>query len=377
MYSRLLNISGGRSIFLFGPRGTGKSTWVKQTYPNALYFDLLETDVYKRLLAQPGRLEQYIPEGFRDYVVIDEVQRVPELLNEVHRLIENKKIKFILTGSSSRKLRRGGYNLLAGRALLHHMYPLTAMEMKEDFQWKKALIQGMLPRAQESDFQDYLQSYVRIYLDQEIQQEGLTRRLNDFSRFLEVASFSQGQVLNTSNVGRDAEIQRMTVKGYFRILQDLLIGYMVPPFTKRAKRRLVNHPKFYYFDPGVFRAIRPMGPYDNPQELGGICLETLVFQQLSAVNDLLNLGYTLHYFRTASGVEVDFVLYGERGIVGVEVKIGNHFNDTMIRGLKNFARDYPEATLYLFYGGEKKLYIGNITVLPLTYALPNLHTLLK
>lgn len=377
MYSRLLSISGVRSTFLFGPRGTGKSTWVKQTYPNALYFDLLETDVYKRLLAQPGRLEQYIPEGFRDYVVIDEVQRVPELLNEVHRLIENKNTQFILTGSSSRKLRRGGYNLLAGRALLRHMYPLTAMEMKEDFQWKKALIQGMLPRAQESDFQDYLQSYVRIYLDQEIQQEGLTRRLHDFSRFLEIASFSQGQVLNTSNVARDAEIQRMTVKGYFQILQDLLIGFMVPPFTKRAKRRLVSHPKFYYFDPGVFRAIRPLGPYDNPQELGGLCLETLVFQQLSAINDLLNLGYRLHYFRTASGIEVDFVLYGERGIVGVEVKIGSHFNDAMIRGLKNFARDYPEATLYLFYGGEKKLYIGNITVLPLSYALSHLHTLLQ
>jgi len=268
MYSRLLNISGERSIFLFGPRGTGKSTWVKQTYPNALYFDLLETDVYKSFLARPARLEKYIPEGFRDYVVIDEVQRVPELLNEVHRLIENKKIKFILTGSSPRKLRKGGYNLLAGRALLHHMYPLTAMEMKGDFYWEKALTQGMLPRAQEDDFKNYLQSYVRIYLDQEIQQEGLTRRLDDFSRFLEVASFSQAQILNTSNVAREAEIKRMTVKGYFQILEDLLIGYMLPPFTKRAKRRLVNHPKFYYFDPGVFRAIRLMGPYDQPQELG-------------------------------------------------------------------------------------------------------------
>ena len=376
MYSRLLSISGKKSIFLFGPRGTGKTTWVKQTYPNALYFDLLETDVYKRFLARPGRLEQYIPKGFDDYVVIDEVQRVPELLNEVHRLIENKKIKFILTGSSPRKLRRGGRNLLAGRALLHYMHPLTAMEMGANFQWEKALVQGMLPRAQEADFQDYLQSYVRIYLDQEIQQEGLTRRLDDFGRFLEVASFSQGQVLNMSNVAREAEIKRMTVKGYFQILQDLLIGYMLPPFTKRAKRRLVNHPKFYYFDPGVFRAIRPMGPYDRPEELGGVCLETLVFQQMLTINELLQLRYKLYYFRTASGVEVDFVLYGERGIVGVEVKLSDHFNDTMIRGLKNFALDYPEAKLYLFYAGERKLYIGNITVLPLTYALHHLLELL-
>jgi len=372
MYSRLLNISGERSIFLFGPRGTGKSTWVKQTYPNALYFDLLETDVYKSFLARPARLEKYIPEGFRDYVVIDEVQRVPELLNEVHRLIENKKIKFILTGSSPRKLRKGGYNLLAGRALLHHMYPLTAMEMKGDFYWEKALTQGMLPRAQEDDFKNYLQSYVRIYLDQEIQQEGLTRRLDDFSRFLEVASFSQAQILNTSNVAREAEIKRMTVKGYFQILEDLLIGYMLPPFTKRAKRRLVNHPKFYYFDPGVFRAIRPMGPYDQPQELGGICLETLVYQQISSINDLMELGYKLYYFRTANGVEVDFVLYGERGIVGVEVKLNSHFNDTMIRGLKKFRQDYPEAKLFLLYTGKQKMYVNGVTVLPVREALSDL-----
>ena len=372
MYSRLLNISGERSIFLFGPRGTGKSTWVKQTYPNALYFDLLETDVYKSFLARPARLEKYIPEGFRDYVVIDEVQRVPELLNEVHRLIENKKIKFILIGSSPRKLRKGGYNLLAGRALLHHMYPLTAMEMKGDFYWEKALTQGMLPRAQEDDFKNYLQSYVRIYLDQEIQQEGLTRRLDDFSRFLEVASFSQAQILNTSNVAREAEIKRMTVKGYFQILEDLLIGYMLPPFTKRAKRRLVNHPKFYYFDPGVFRAIRPMGPYDQPQELGGICLETLVYQQISSINDLMELGYKLYYFRTANGVEVDFVLYGERGIVGVEVKLNSHFNDTMIRGLKKFRQDYPEAKLFLLYTGKQKMYVNGVTVLPVREALSDL-----
>jgi len=372
MYSRLLNISGERSIFLFGPRGTGKSTWVKQTYPNALYFDLLETDVYKSFLARPARLEKYIPEGFRDYVVIDEVQRVPELLNEVHRLIENKKIKFILTGSSPRKLRKGGYNLLAGRALLHHMYPLTAMEMKGDFYWEKALTQGMLPRAQEDDFKNYLQSYVRIYLDQEIQQEGLTRRLDDFSRFLEVASFSQAQILNTSNVAREAEIKRMTVKGYFQILEDLLIGYMLPPFTKRAKRRLVNHPKFYYFDPGVFRAIRPMGPYDQPQELGGICLETLVYQQISSINDLMELGYKLYYFRTANGVEVDFVLYGERGIVGVEVKLNSHFNDTMIRGLKKFRQDYPEAKLFLLYTGKQKMYVNGVTALPVREALSDL-----
>ena len=173
-------------------------------------------------------------------------------------------------------------------------------------------------------------------------------------------------------MAREAEIQRMTVKGYFQILQDLLIGYMLPPFTKRAKRRLVCHPKFYYFDPGVFRAIRPMGPYDRPQELGGACLETLVYQQISSINELLSLGYTLYYFRTASGVEVDFVLYGERGITGVEVKLNNHFNEVMIRGLKNFAKDYPEAKLYLLYTGKQKMYVDGVTVLPIQLALLDL-----
>ena len=207
-------------------------------------------------------------------------------------------------------------------------------------------------------------------------QEGLTRNLTAFSRFLEVASFSQGQVLNISNVAREAEIERTTVIGYFTILQDLLIGYLIPPFTKRAKRRLVSHPKFYFFDVGVYRAIRPMGPYDTPQEIGGISMETLVCQQLVAVNDLLKRDYTVYYYRTATGVEVDFVLYGVHGIIAVEVKSSDTYKPEMISGLKRFALDYPEAKLFLLYSGEKKLYDGNITVLPLTYALSNLHTLI-
>jgi len=376
MYHRLINPPENNSLFLFGPRGTGKTTWTKQHFPQALYFDLLESGTYKDLLANPGRLEEYIPTNFHDYVIIDEVQRVPELLNGVHRLIESKKLKFILTGSSARKLRRGGHNLLAGRALTYRMYPLTAIEMGTDFDVKKAMITGMLPLAQISNHGEYLKSYIKTYLDQEILQEGLTRNLAAFSRFLEVASFSQGQILNVSNVAREAAIERTTVIGYFNILQDLLIGYMIPPFTKRAKRRLVSHPKFYYFDVGLYRAIRPMGPYDTPQEIGGISVETLVCQQLIAVNDLMKLNYKIHYYRTATGTEVDFIMYGERGIIAIEVKSNNTYRPEMIAGLKRFALDYPEAKLYLFYTGDRKLYIGNITVLPLTIALHNLSELL-
>jgi len=366
MYDRLLDISSDTSNFLFGPRGTGKTSWVKSKYPNSLYFDLLDSEIFKQFLARPGRLAGSIPEGFDGFVILDEVQRVPELLNEVHRLIENRNIKFVLTGSSARKLRRGGHNLLAGRALLNFMHPLVAKEMGNDFSLEHALMRGMLPRAQKEDFEKYLQSYVRVYLDQEIQQEGLVRKLDDFARFLEVASLSQGQLVNMNNIARESQVGRLAVIGYFRILQELLIGYFVQPFTKRAKRRLVSHPKFYFFDPGVYRVIRPMGTYDTGHEVGGVALETLIFQQLYSMNDLSKWRYKIYYFRTATGVEVDFVLYGERGVVGIEVKLSDHFNESMIRGLKNFSRDYPEAKLYLLYTGKHKMYLDNVTVIPVS-----------
>lgn len=368
MYTRLLNPPDNRSFFLFGPRGTGKTTWVKARFPDAVYLDLLKTELFTRLLANPSRLEQQFPNDYKGYVIIDEVQRVPELLNEAHRLIESRGVKFILTGSSARKLRKGGHNLLAGRALTYQMHPLTALEMEGDFDARAAVVRGMLPLAQSADYVEYLHSYVQTYLEQEILQEGLTRNLAAFSRFLETASFSQGQILNITSVARDAAIDRKIVEGYFGILRDLLIGYTLPSFTKRAKRRLVSHPKFYFYDPGLYRIIRPMGPYDTPQEIGGIGVETLVFQQLRAVNDLFRLGYTLYYFRTVAGVEVDFVLYGERGVRAIEVKSGGVFRPEMIGGLKRFQEDYPEAKCFLLYGGEQKLYVDDITVLPIQEA---------
>lgn len=369
MYPRLLNPDRKNSVLLFGPRGTGKTTWALTYYPDALKFDLLDSETYKELLAKPNRLANYIPAGFKGEVFIDEIQRIPELLNEVHRLIEALKIPFVLTGSSARKLRRKGHNLLAGRALNYHMHPLTALEMKEDFSVERALARGMLPMAQRDNYEKYLHTYVQTYLEQEILQEGLTRNLSTFSRFMEIASLSQGQVINISNVAREAGIERSVVAGYFEVLKDLLIGYFLPPFSKKAKRRLISHPKFYYFDPGVYHAIRPLGPYDAPKEVGGISLETLVHQQINAVNDLLELGYKIYYFRTASGIEVDFILYGKRGIKAIEVKATERFQDNMLSGLKSFARDYPEAGLYLLYGGSKRMYVDNVTILPVQEAL--------
>lgn len=378
MYSRLITPPANKSFFLFGPRGTGKTTWVKSTFPKALYLDLLEAEIFNDFLANPQRLENYIPKDFSDYVVIDEVQRVPEILNEVHRLIEKENRKFILTGSSVRKLRKKGQNLLAGRALTYFLHPLTALELGSDFNLERSMAYGHLPPVfSEADPKKYLESYVKTYLEEEVLAEGLTRNLSAFARFLETASFSQGAVLNTSAVAREAAIERKVVENYFTILENLLIGYCLPVFNKRAKRRLLSHPKFYFFDTGVYRALRPRGPLDMPEMAEGTAFESLFFQDLLAVNDGLNLGYKLFYYRTATGMEVDFVAYGEKGIRAFEVKRTARVSSETLRSLKFFSKEYPQSKNFLIYGGKRRMRDGNIEIIPLAEALKNLPELLS
>lgn len=367
MYTRMLTIESAESFFLFGPRGVGKTTWLKAHYPQATYLDLLEFELYRELLANPGRLERYLPETPDALVIIDEVQRIPALLHEVHRLIESKHIQFILTGSNARSLKRNNADLLAGRALTYHMYPLTTLELGEEFVVSRSLDTGHLPQAQQhTDVSSYLSSYVVTYLKEEIQQEGLTRNLGAFSRFLETISFSQSQVLSITDVARECAVSRKTVEGYVHILEDLLLAYRIPPFTKKAKRRtLIMHPKFFFFDVGVYRSIRPKGPLDILEEIDGAALETLVFQEILAVNDYLHFGYQLHYWRTVQQTEVDLVLYGERGIVALEIKRTKSIQPKHLRGLKLFLKDYPIARVYLIYGGDRVLHEDNITILPI------------
>ncbi|MBI5123637.1 ATP-binding protein [Candidatus Roizmanbacteria bacterium] len=377
MYSRLLKPPRDKSFFLFGPRATGKTTWVRTLFPNALYIDLLESELFNSLLANPGRLENLIPKVHGDWIIIDEIQRIPELLNEVHRLIENQHLKFILTGSSARKLRKKGHNLLGGRALTFFMHPLTAEELKDDFKVENLLLFGSLPSIyQEPDKKKYLRGYVTAYLEEEIKQEGLTRNLGAFSRFLEIASYSQGSVLNISEVAREAAIERKVIENYFSILEDLLIGYRIYPFSKRAKRRLITHPKFYFFDVGIYRTIRPTGPLDMPEMIDGVALETLLFQELLAANDYYDLGYKIYYYRTTDGAEVDFVLYGEKGIKAFEVKRAGRINSSMFRGLKKFLKDYPSAKTYFLYGGSRTMREGEIEIIPLKEAIKNLKIIL-
>ena len=274
-----------QSFFLFGPRGTGKTTWIKQHLRVTLLIDLLAPEVYRIYSARPERLRE-VSEAQESVgtIVIDEVQKVPQLLDVVHQLMENNdRWRFVLTGSSARKLKRSGVDLLAGRALNKAMHPFMAAELGDRFSLKEALTIGMIPLVLYAvSPKETIGAYVSIYLREEVQIEGLVRNIGAFSRFLESVSFSHGAVLNISDVARDCQVERKTVEGFVSILEDLLLAFRIPIFTKRAKRNLSSHPKFYFFDAGVFRSIRPAGPLDAPQEIDGAALEGLVAQHLRA-----------------------------------------------------------------------------------------------
>lgn len=379
MFKRILKLplDAHNSIFLFGPRGTGKTSYLKHYLKDFLYFDLLDFGVYGPLHADPSRLENLIPSGYKGWIVIDEVQRIPELLNEVHRLIEYKKFKFVLTGSSARSLRKAGTNLLAGRALTYKMYPLIIQELGDQFSLEYVIKYGLLPSViNHPDPKKYLESYVQTYIREEVVQEGLTRNVGAFTRFLEVASFSQGQVLNVSEISRELGINRLMVANYFDILDDLLLSSRITAFAQRAKRKVIAHHKFYFFDVGVYRALRLMGPLDSVEEAEGAALETLFLQSLNAVNDYYNLGYKIHFWRTQSGEEVDFVLYGPRGFHAFEIKRSATITSKSLKGLKVFGEEYPEAKLYIIFLGKQKEYHSSIEVIPFVEALKELPELL-
>lgn len=379
MFERLLHINPNskHSVLMFGPRGTGKTSWLKQHFKDALYFDLLNDKTYTEFSAYPTRLSERIPQAYSNWVIIDEVQKVPAILNEVHRLIESRGLRFILTGSSARKLRQQGVNLLAGRALIYYMHPLTSIELGKQLNLDQSLTFGHLPMAVTSqEAEKYLASYITAYLKEEVFQEGLIRNLALFARFLETASFSQGETLNYTEIGREVASNRHTISNFFDILEDLLIACRLPIFNKRAKRELVNSPKFYYFDVGVYRHLRPKGPLDSPEEIGGPALETLFLQEARAYNDYFELGYGFHYWRTREQKEVDFVLYGNKGFHAFEIKRKAQLRSKDFQGLKIFAQDYPEANLYLLYGGQESYYEGKIKVIPFQEALVNLPSLM-
>ena len=357
------------SFFLFGPRGTGKSTWLRQTYPDAIYVDLLDQEAFRTYLVRPERLGEVIAgQPGAGTVIVDEIQKAPALLDEVHRLMEaegGRGVRFILTGSSARKLRRGGTDLLAGRAVHKTMHPFMAAELGERFNFARSLELGMLPLVlAAADPPETLRSYASLYLREEVQAEGLVRQVGNFARFLEAMSFSHASVLNASQVARECQVNRKTVEGFIEVLEDLLLGFRLPVFSRRAQRQLVQHPKFYYADVGIFRSVRPRGPLDRPEEVGGACMEGLVAQHLRAWIAYGKGERSLHYWRTKAGLEVDFVVYGEDTFLAIEVKRSRSVSRRDVRPLIAFREDYPQATGCLLYGGRERLRINGVLCLP-------------
>jgi predicted AAA+ superfamily ATPase len=362
--SRFFRIPSG-SAFVFGARGSGKSTWLRHSLPDALWLNLLQPETYREMSARPERLRQLVEGSGQRDVVVDEIQRVPELLNVIHDVMESgEKRRFLLTGSSARKLRRGGVDLLAGRALNLTMHPFMAAEVPA-FDLDRALEIGMLPLVLgSSDPIATLHAYATLYLDEEVKLEGWARDIGRFARFLETVTFSHGAVLNVANVAREAQAERNTIVGYIEVLEDLLLAFRLPVFTRRAKRETSQQPKFYLFDAGVFRSLRPRGPLDRPSEIGGAALEGLVAQHLRAWIAYSRGDTKLFFWRTRSGVEVDFVVYGDLGFMAIEVQNSTVVRSNDLRPLRAFIADYPEAKPLLLYSGNDELMIDGIRCVP-------------
>jgi len=365
---------GNQGYFLFGPRGTGKTTFLKQKYPDAIYYNLLDYELFRQFSSKPERLADVLREVKERTVIIDEIQKIPQLLQVIHMIIEEKRgICFILTGSSARKLKKSGADLLAARVLKYSFHPFMACELGERFNLDEALEFGLLPVIYSSpEKATAIKTYASMYVKEEVLDEGLVRNIGNFSRFLEIVSFSHGSILNVSNVARDCQVERKTVEGYIAILEDLLIAYRVPVFTKKAKRILIKHPKFYLFDIGLFNGLRPLGPIDNPGSIGGSALEGLVFQHLTAWNSYRGDNNKISYFITKSGLEVDFVIYGKETFYAVEVKNTSNVKDSDLRALKAFSQDYPEAKPVFLYRGKYRLKKSNITCIPVEEFLKGL-----
>lgn len=339
MFKRFQNFAGlgQESAFLWGQRQTGKSTLLEKSFPGALRYDLLLSEDYERLFLRPGLLREDLSRrASGGPVIIDEVQKIPALLDEIHWLIVHKKIQFILCGSSARKLKRGGANLLGGRALRYELFPLTWAEIP-GFDLERAVNHGLLPRHYlAEDPARMMRAYLGDYLREEIAAEALVRKIPAFSRFLDAAAFMNGEILNYANIARECGVSLPTVKDYFQILEDTLLARTLEPFRAKPKRRVIQASKFYFFDVGLANYLLKRGTIALRGESFGKAFEHLIFQELSAYAHYSGLDYPLSYWRTASGFEVDFILGDE---VAVEVKgvesVGSHH----LRGLKAFLEE--------------------------------------
>lgn len=368
VFPRILQPPKG-SFFLFGPRGTGKSTWLEAEFPRAHVVDLLDEARYQGFLADPGRFAaelRAVPKG--TVVVLDEVQRIPQLLNEVHRAIEERRVRFALCGSSARKLKSAGTNLLAGRAVQRFMHPLLPEEMGEAFDLPAALRWGTLPVVWSApDRSGALEAYAQLYLKQEVQAEALVRNLPGFARFLPIAALFHGQVLSLSALARDAGVARTTVQGYLEVLEDTLLAFRLPAFEARLRVRERKHPKLYWADPGLPRAMKRQFGAPTAEERGHL-LEGWVASVLRAYRDYRGLFEEWHYWAPGKGseVEVDFVLQRGAARVAIEVKTGRQVPDRSLRGLRAIAElKGVKRRLVVYLGDTRMKTKDGIEILPL------------
>ncbi len=348
MYTRLLNIKlpKHQSAFLWGARKTGKSTYLHATFQNPIYLDLLEFRLVSELSKNPGMLESIINLQLSDsnspLVIIDEVQKVPSLLDEIHRLIETKKMQFILCGSSARKLKRGQANLLGGRAWRFEMLPLCSYEIK-NMDLIRAMNSGLLPSHFDSPepLRD-LEAYIVDFVREEIMAEALTRNIPAFSRFLDAAAYSNGSILNYTTIARDCGVDAKTVKTYFEILADTMLGYFVYPFRRNAKRKdIVANPKFYFFDVGVANYLAKKTISELRGDSAGHAFEHLVYMELKAYSVYRKRRWDINFWATHSQMEIDFII-GD-GTTAIEVKISKNFSNKDLRGLFTFLEESSNA----------------------------------
>ena len=361
MFKREINPPKSKSYFLFGPRQTGKSTFVKSFITRKdLYIDLLPQKNFLNYAKNPGRVREEILAHLKQYdnplCIIDEIQKIPALLDEVHELIESKGIRFILTGSSARKLRRGGANLLAGRAYTYHLFPLTFTEIGDQFDLDKALKNGCLPvlwGSREEDSREFLRSYTETYLKEEVAAEGLVRNIGPFAKFVDIAAANDGETVNFNNIARECSVSVKTAQQYYQILEDTFLAFRLSAWTKSERRRLVSHPRFYFFDTGVTNALaHTLTDQLNPKILGRR-FEQFVICQLMAFIHYRRLDYQLYYWRTNHGAEVDVLLCtGNRIICALEIKSSQNIAREKLSGLKSFMEDNPGVPAYVL--GDKQ-----------------------
>ena len=366
MLKRLLKLDKAKdeSLFLWGSRQTGKSTLLKMLFPDAYLYDLLKSDVRMALQLRPSQLREeceLLDDG--ELIIIDEVQKVPALLDEVHWLIENKRQRFILSGSSARKLRRSGANPLGGRALRQTLFPLVSAEVP-DFDLNRALNHGMLPRHYLMENPTMrVQAYIGDYLQQEIVEEAIVRRLDAFTRFLQVAALSNSEIVNYTNIAQDCGVSSKTVKEYFTILEETMLGFFLPSYTKVVKRRVIQSPKFYYFDVAIPNHLLRRIPLQPGTDVYGHALEHLVIQELRAFMSYCQPLKSLTYWHTLDNkYEVDAVLGDAE--VAIEVKSSKNVGSHDTKGLKAFGEEYPEAKLYLLSLEDRPRKFNGVEVWP-------------